>query len=99
MNLGVARALSFELCARGSLVLVKLLVFGMTAPFFLFAFSVKQTCPNRRLVIVSKRISGLEEAMRIRRYLYIHENEDTLLASSACCISVCGNKGGTKPIY
>ncbi|KAF8033112.1 hypothetical protein BT93_D1879 [Corymbia citriodora subsp. variegata] len=29
--------------------------------------SVKPTCPNGRLVIVSKKVSGLEEAMRIRR--------------------------------
>lgn len=91
---GVARALSFELCVR-EFGAGKAASIRYDDAFFLFAFSVKQTCPNRRLVIVSKRISGLEEAMRIRRYLYIHENEET----SACCISVCGNKGGTKPIY
>ncbi|KAI6677003.1 hypothetical protein NL676_037799 [Syzygium grande] len=40
---------------------------GSPLAFLPARVSVKQTCPNRRLVIVSKRISGLEEAMRIRR--------------------------------
>ncbi|XP_056164908.1 methionine aminopeptidase 1B, chloroplastic isoform X2 [Syzygium oleosum] len=40
---------------------------GSPLAFLPARVSVKQTCPNRRLVIVSKKISGLEEAMRIRR--------------------------------
>lgn len=49
------------------LILFLIIRFGDGLAFFSF-FAGKRTPFHENLVIVSKRISGLEEAMRIRRY-------------------------------